>query len=160
MENASKALIIAGAILISIVLIAVGVAVVTGAQGAIDEAGGQMSSNEKRIFNEQFQSYQGTKRGSAVKSLLSTVITSNARADEEGSAKIKVGYIGKDNSTVPDGYSKFDDDTTYAQLGGTDSVNGINSISTAISNSGSYTVSMHLNANGIIDGICIELRQQ
>ena len=63
MENASKALIIAGAILISIVLIAVGVMVVNGANGAIDTAIGQMSDSEKTIFNQKFEPYEGKQKG-------------------------------------------------------------------------------------------------
>ena len=61
MENASKALIIAGAILISILLIGVGVMVMNGAQGGIDEAIQSMSAQEKDMFNTKFTQYEGTK---------------------------------------------------------------------------------------------------
>lgn len=79
MENASKALLIAGAILIVILLIAVGMMVYQGAQGSINKAIGSMSSTEKDIHNKQFESYIGQKvSGSNVKSLLSKIITNNA----------------------------------------------------------------------------------
>lgn len=79
MENASKALLIAGAILIVILLIAVGMMVYQGAQGSINKAIGSMSSTEKDIHNKQFEPYMGTKvSGSNVKSLLSKIITNNA----------------------------------------------------------------------------------
>lgn len=90
MENASKALIIAGAILISIVLIAVGVMVVNGANGAIDTAIGSMSDNEKQVFNQKFEPFEGRQKGSSVKSLLSAIITNNARAAEDGSTSVSV----------------------------------------------------------------------
>lgn len=79
MENASKALLIAGAILIVILLIAVGMMVYNGAKGSINKAIGQMSSTEKDIHNSQFESYIGTNvSGSNVKSLISKVSTNNA----------------------------------------------------------------------------------
>lgn len=94
MENASKALIIAGAILIAILLIGVGMMVFRGAQGGIDEAVSQMSSNEKQMYNNQFDTYSGTKvRGSNVKALIGVIITNNqTNADIE---QKQVKYNGK-----------------------------------------------------------------
>ena len=81
MENASKALLIAGAILIVILLIAVGMMVYRGAQGSINKAG-QMSSTEKDIHNSQFEPYLGTnKSGSELRTLYSKVITNNSEDD-------------------------------------------------------------------------------
>lgn len=86
MENASKALIIAGAILISILLIGVGMLVFQGAQGGIDEAVLQMSATEKQMFNNNFISYEGEKvRGSSVRALIGNIISSNStNQDIEG----------------------------------------------------------------------------
>lgn len=82
MENASKALLIAGAILIVILLIAVGMMVYRGAQGSINKAIGQMSSTEKDIHNSQFEPYLGTnKSGSELRTLYSKVITNNSEDD-------------------------------------------------------------------------------
>lgn len=79
MENASKALLIAGAILIVILLIAVGMMVYQGAQGSINKAIGSMSSTEKDIHNKQFEPYMGNKvSGSNVRSLYSKVISNNS----------------------------------------------------------------------------------
>lgn len=78
MENASKALIIAGAILISILLIGVGMLVFQGAQGGIDEAISSMSENEKTMFNNKFVTYVGTKvKGSNVRQVITNIINSN-----------------------------------------------------------------------------------
>ena len=92
MENASKALIIAGAILISIVLIAVGVMVVNGANGAIDTAVGQMSDSEKTIFNQKFESYEGSQKGSSVKSLISAIEANNS--NDSGATIVEVNILG------------------------------------------------------------------
>ena len=78
MENASKALIIAGAILISILLIGVGMMVYSGAQGGIDQAIAQMSSTEKDMYNQNFTRYQGSRvTGSNVRALIGNIISSN-----------------------------------------------------------------------------------
>ncbi len=78
MENASKALIIAGAILISIVLVSVGVLVVNSLRP--DEAIGSITQQEVDSFNSKFLSSTGNSvAGSTVKTLISTVITNNAQ---------------------------------------------------------------------------------
>lgn len=78
MENASKALLIAGAILIVILLIGVGMMVFNGAQESIGGAMDTMSAQEVQAFNSQFASYEGSIKGTAVKSLIQAVIASNA----------------------------------------------------------------------------------
>ncbi|MEE1389172.1 MAG: hypothetical protein U0M00_01170 [Clostridia bacterium] len=98
MENASKALLIAGAILIVILLIAVGMMVYRGAQGSIQKAIGSMSSTEKDIHNSQFEPFVGTKvSGSNVKSLLSKMITNNS---DDNNVKVTLEGIGKEPNTV------------------------------------------------------------
>ena len=54
MENASKALIIAGAILLSILIIAIGMYIYTSSHNSISEAGSQISEQEKTSFNQQW----------------------------------------------------------------------------------------------------------
>ena len=98
MENASKALIIAGAILISILLIGVGMLVFQGAQGGIDEAVMQMSATEKQMFNNNFVPYEGERvRGSSVRALIGNIITSNSANQEiEG----KLVTLDVDGTTI------------------------------------------------------------
>lgn len=82
MENASKALIIAGAILISILLISVGVLIMNSTGGITGSMKSSSDSMAMQAFNSQFSSYIGTSiSASQVKSLLSTIISSNASDD-------------------------------------------------------------------------------
>jgi len=67
MENASKALIIAGAILLSILIIALGIYVFNMAKSATDT--NQLDTAAKNTFNAQFEQYEGRQVGSSVKSL-------------------------------------------------------------------------------------------
>lgn len=76
MENASKALIIAGAILLSIIIISLGLVVVNNVRDSIE--GQNLNKEELAAFNDQFLSYENTNvSGAKVNSLIQTVISSN-----------------------------------------------------------------------------------
>ena len=94
MENATKALIIAASILIVIVLIAIGMKILSSASGVVDNVGDVSSAMEISIFNSQFEQYEGTQRGSALKTLFSRVIANNANA--ENGKKITFVYLRAD----------------------------------------------------------------
>jgi len=82
MENASKALIIAGAILVSILIITLGIMIYGQAKGVIDT--NAMSELEIRQFNEKFMQYDGSRvRGATVNSLLQAVVAHNLSADDD-----------------------------------------------------------------------------
>lgn len=84
MENASKALIIAGAILISILLIGIGMFLYQAAQEPISGAQDQMSQQALTQFNSTFTKYGGTQKGSVLRTMISEVITSNAKETANG----------------------------------------------------------------------------
>ena len=100
MENASKALIIAGAILISILLIGLGVYVYTMAQQTTEGIG--MDSEKAQAQNSKFSSYFGDKVSAAnVKSLMSAIRTNNITGKTaEETKEIYVYYNGSKSSTT------------------------------------------------------------
>lgn len=73
MENASKALIIAGAILISILLISVGIIVMNAINNPVEEGAQAADSQAVEIFNGKFTGYSGVQSGTTVKALLTAV---------------------------------------------------------------------------------------
>lgn len=82
MENASKALIIAGAILLSILIITLGILVFNQARGVMDT--NAMSDIEIQQFNQKFTQYEGTRvRGATVNSMLQTVLANNTSVDDD-----------------------------------------------------------------------------
>ncbi len=104
MENATKALLIAAAVLVAILIISLGLAVYNKASNATDSA--DLSSTEIQAQNEKFTKYEGdNKRGSEVNALLETVKNSNLTTNSDG-AKVKVKYTGK---------SLADDTTEYTE---------------------------------------------
>ena len=79
MENASKALIIAGAILIAILLISVAVIIINSTGSMQDRVGKSSATMEIQTFNSNFTTYEGTAvSASQVKALMSLIKSSNA----------------------------------------------------------------------------------
>lgn len=106
MENASKALIIAGAILLAILLISLGIMIFSQAQDTVNNSG--MSKAEIETFNSQFLKYEGNRKGSVVKTMVSEAIASNADDNHKNnSATVKVN--GSDSITT----SGIDTTRTY-----------------------------------------------
>ena len=79
MENASKALIMAGAILIAIILISLGLQIVSPNKGVTNQLGDLSSSMEVSMFNSQFTQYEGVRRGTEVNDLIRKINLNNTR---------------------------------------------------------------------------------
>lgn len=106
MENATKALLIAAAILIAIVLISIGVYVLSIGQNAM--SGADMTEQEIATFNAKFNSYEGTNvMGSKVNALIQAVATNNVTEGDNGK-KINIKYKAADGSDVNDAIQKAD----------------------------------------------------
>ena len=88
MENATKALLIAAAILIAIVLVSIGVFVLRQGQSAVGSV--NMSEAEILSFNSKFTTYDGTQRGSNVNALLDRIAISNREQLEAGGVSISI----------------------------------------------------------------------
>ena len=77
MENASKALVIAGAILLVIAIIAIAVGIVSSTRGTINVAENQITAMEVKMHNEQFKMYEGEVTGAEVQDCISKVLSNN-----------------------------------------------------------------------------------
>jgi len=100
MENASKALIIAGAILLAILLISLGIMIFSQAQDTVNSGG--MSDAEMQAFNSKFLKYEGkNKTGSEIKALKNEVDVNNSTQDSSRS----ITLTGAD--TI-DSHSRYD----------------------------------------------------
>lgn len=76
MENATKALLIAAAVLVAILIISLGLVVYNMAAETVNSQ--NLSQQEVQAQNEKFARYDGTnKRGSEVNAMLKTVLQSN-----------------------------------------------------------------------------------
>ncbi len=73
MENATKALIIAGSILIAIALVSMGVLLLSNTEGIFKTSKDLGDAIEIKTHNSMFEQYSGTQKGSTVKELYSLV---------------------------------------------------------------------------------------
>ena len=90
MENATKALLIAAAVLIAIIIISLGVYVVTLAQKQMKGAETGLNEVEIQSFNATYKSYEGTSvSGTKVKALVESVYNHNLTETDE-SRKIQL----------------------------------------------------------------------
>ena len=110
MENASKALIIAGAILLSILLISLGIMIFNQAQDTVTNSG--MTEAELTSFNNKFLKYEGKQKGSMVKSMIQDVKSSNANASDGHTITVTLKQQGKSDKTL-NSTSDIDTKHTY-----------------------------------------------
>lgn len=152
MENATKGLMIAGAILIAIVLIGIGVFLVSQAQGFMDQGGQQFDEMTRTSFNSQFENYRGRNTGSNIRSLISAVNTSNLTAHREGTYAEQGIYLLFNNGTTD--YTIDGTQENYVSSQANSASNGANTGKT-------YYVSMsNDNDTGLIRYIAIATTQE
>ena len=107
MENASKALIIAGAILIAIILITVGIVVMNSMNSPIDNADKEIKSQTAQMFNKKFEKYAGEgKTAEQVKELM-MLVNSNLASNH------KVGFLKPNSGPGITNINSINESTTY-----------------------------------------------
>ena len=111
MENSSKALIIAGAILLSILIIGLGMFIYQQAAGAME--GVNMNSQEVQAYNSQFLNYEGQRNGASVRALCDLVRNHNNSNANDTSLQIGIVYGQKGVEKTED---NIDDEVTYTQV--------------------------------------------
>ena len=137
MENASKALIIAGAILLAIIIISLGIMVVNNARSQI--GGANLSKQEIEAFNSQWDAYCGEKKSASdVRSLCSAAISNNAVEESNGSAR----YITVKGKNI-DIAGKTDSSAAKTTV-------------PALSNAQTYTIKVTKYSKGLASEITIE----
>lgn len=136
MENASKALLIAGAILIVIVLISIGIRVFYSTTGTTEQVDSSVNEAELENFNKKFTQYVGKdKTKTEVIELLNKVIVSNTNTNKH----ITV------NATGMGAYSTSEEIRDLI-------VNKISSLGSSIR----FTISVAYAPNGYINAINID----
>ena len=144
MENASKALIIAGAILLSIVLIGLGVAILGVGQDAME--GVNMDEQKIAAYNAKFLSYEGKQKGSKLKTLCDTIRNHNITNSEDPTqqvALVKSSAAGPAESAVTE-------DTTNKKT------SDINTVKNGLKSATTYNVSISYDPDsGLITLITI-----
>ena len=147
MENASKALIIAGAILLSIVLITLGVVIIGRGQETVDQA--NIDDQVISTWNQKWTQYEGKAiTGTNLNNLLNSIISSNATAVKNGE---KEKVIILDNAST----GGIVQDTREAgydciKTNGSPDQMGLKKIITYATPSKKYNVSFDYNPKGYV----------
>lgn len=150
MENASKALLIAGAILLCILIIAIGMFIYNSAQSTITDSLTSLSTQEVEAFNNQFTSYEGIQTGSNIRALTGRLIA-NADTYADEPAKIPAIYIDKTKSS-----STAPIDQTVNEAGKTNTyIDSCGKIRNQVETKHEYYVEISYQTNGLIDYINI-----
>ena len=149
MENASKALIIAGAILLSIAIIGVGMFVYNSVSKTITDSA-DMSQQEIDTYNQDFLVYEGVRNGTQVKQLCQSIRSHNTKNQADPSKQIILM-----NGTAPDPNPA----PTQTGASGTTTAE-INTIKNSILSGRQYTVSLGYDSSGRITTVGIQLNEQ
>ena len=107
MENASKALIIAGAILLAILIISLGIVVINNSRDTINNA--NVDKQAAETFNNQFEVYVSNK--ATVNQ--ARAIMSSAFATAGGTHTVKVKFAASGNATETTSMPPLDNTKTY-----------------------------------------------
>ncbi len=145
MENASKALIIAGAILLSILIIGLAMFILNNATETLDKTVARMGEQEKQTHNQRFQKFAGERRsGTDVKSLLNEIIQNYSTQVESGEMLRSPAVNFNGSSTI------------NVALGAETKNNEFNNMLSAVKTTRTYRVEVNLDAKaGIVDAITI-----
>lgn len=102
MENASKALIIAGAILLAILIIGLGVFIFQKAKSATNMD--DLDSQAVEAHNSTFQNYEGTINGTQAKALIDAVRNNNQRMPDLGDITVNTKSANADLANIKNGF--------------------------------------------------------
>ena len=152
MENASKALLIAGAILLCILIIAIGMFIYNSASATINNSMTSMSTQEIDAFNAQFTSYEGAQTGSQIKALMGRLLgNSDTYRDESSSVpQVYIDHLSKTNQA--DAHAIFLQDNEGDPQ---DYNDVISTIRNQVETKHTYWVEFSYQTNSLIDYIMI-----
>ena len=95
MENATKALIIAGSVLIAIVLIAIGIKILSSTSNVTKQVDDTSKALEISVFNSQFLQYEGEQNKSQIRALLNLIRQVNTNKETKNQITIKYSKEGE-----------------------------------------------------------------
>lgn len=150
MENVSKALLIAGAILVAVLIIGVGMYINNSATGSTQAALDSFSTQETEAFNNQLEQYLGEKKGSDVDGLIGKLIANSATYKDELD-KVPSFIIDSKVNTKGTKVSNAERPTTSGNVG--EYVNQLSAIRSALEAKHNYKIEVSYDTTGYIGEI-------
>jgi len=153
MENASKALLIAGAILIAILLIAIAMYVYSTSQGNVNQAMASLDVQQIQSLNQAWLNYEGKQTGSQVKALINR-LAANANSYREEPEKVvgieSCSATAEDDDIATDEAEIDIENLIDSEDGIDDLIEAMNDISAQLQSRHAYWVKPIYADNGLI----------
>ncbi len=140
MENASKALIIAGAILLSILIIGLGMYIYQQANSAT--SGTNLDPQKANAYNAEFLQYEGTRSGTDTKALIRNILNHN-RVNVDDPTK-QIGIVCDYEFTEDQGTIEPQDNQVY-----------IDDYQSYVKSGYTYKITFTYSKGGYITNCCI-----
>lgn len=142
MENTTKALLIAGGIIICVLLVSVGIFVYSNSENKVISAVSSMSTTEKEAYNSKYMLYDGNQTGSDIKQLIGKLIA-NSNSNKDNLAKIPGVFLEDESSSYDSGLPDSSDLSNYTKE--------LENIRSHVEAKHKYWVEISFQTNGLID---------
>ena len=157
MKNSSLSLLI----MLPILLVSIGMYTYTSSQSTIIDSNTSMSTAEIEAFNSQFTMYAGKQKGTALKSLMGTLIANANTYREEPNRLPEVSAeIVKSNSSDEEDSEVTVVNAKTPEINEEDSfqeyIDALSEIRNSVGNKDEYNVSFEYTNNGVLNQIVIE----
>lgn len=140
MENASKALIIAGAIILSVLIIGLGMSIFMTSSNSTQDA--SLDEQTRMQFNSKFDNYKGIVQGSRAMSLCETVRNHNLSNRADNTKQVKVE--GPDATDID---KEYEGQATDDGADSTDKIQSASTVRAKLRSGKSYNVTMQYDKN-------------
>ena len=146
MENASKALIIAGAILLSILIIAIGMYIYNSSTSSVYAAGDQIAAQDLEAFNSEWTNFENTQSGTTIKNMIGKLITNAQKNEAEKIRLPDLAFVASDGGDMQLVTSNVNENNVI----------GFNSARTQLESKHNYYVEIHYSTDsGLVDMITV-----
>lgn len=133
MDNASKALIMAGAILIAVALVSLGVYLYQSAAGKVNDGTRQVDASQMLMLNSEIEKFEGIIKGSELKQLVRLINADNK------------------NQVFPTDLTITDSSTNATPI----ALNGTSYELGSTRDSANYTIGIVYSADGWVTGVTV-----
>ena len=157
MDNASKALIMAGAILIAVALVGVGVYLYSTATEQVASGSQELDAAKVRTLNSKLEMYEGEINGAKVKSLIKNVNTYNKKGTFPGNPTSNPSNVTIEVVTAESGAPSASFSVVQKTVAGENTTSAIEYTYSGIVDSSKFFVSFdYLGDSGTISDVNIQ----
>ncbi len=152
MDNATKALIVAGVIIVCVLIVAVGMYVYKTSASSIEDTMSTMSTHEIESYNSKYTMYEGEQSGSNVKSLVGILISNVKNSSNEKNKIPGMYFENKDDRNIDSGIPENGENDDY--------LTALQNIRKNVEAQHKYWIEVNYQSNGLVDYINISYSKE